>query len=308
MLHEHHHHHEHHHGHHHQHAHSVSMDTINKAFIIGIGLNVIFVLIEFVSAFAADSMGLLSDAGHNLSDVASLLLALLAFKLNKVGKSNKYTYGYKKSTILVSLLNAIILLGAVAFIVLESIEKFQQPQPAQGGVIAIVAGIGVFINAFTAWLFIKDKDKDLNVKGAYLHMAMDALVSVGVVISGIAIKFTGLTIIDPIIGLVIAAVIVFSTWSLLRDSLLLALDGVPNNVCSHEVTQTILSVDGVCEMHHLHIWALSTTENALTAHVVIPDFSELETIKKKIKQDLKALNISHATLEFEDKNTPCCDK
>lgn len=289
---------------HHEHSHAIT--SLNKAFILGIILNLGFVVAEFMAGFITNSMGLLSDAGHNLSDVASLVLAMLAFRLAKVQSNAKYTYGYKKSTVLVSLLNAIILLVAVGIIIAESIEKILHPEPVAGNVIIWVAGIGVFINAFTAWLFMKDKEKDLNVKGAYLHMAADALVSVGVVISGIVIVHTGWYLIDPIIGLVIAAVIIYSTWSLLHDSIRLSLDGVPVNINRDEIDKLIRSVKGVKDVHHMHIWAISTTETALTAHIVIDsDMNQMEEIKHEIKHLLEHKEISHATLEFETPNVAC---
>lgn len=212
---------------HHHHHHEVEVTSLNKAFIIGIALNAGFVIAEFTAGFWYNSLGLMSDAGHNLGDVASLVLAMLAFRLAKVHPSTKYTYGYKKSTVLVSLLNAVILLVAVGLILAESVEKLFHPRPVDGDAVAWVAGVGVVINAVTAWLFMKDKEKDLNVKGAYLHMAADTLVSVGVVVSGIIIMHTGWYIIDPLIGIAIAVIIVVSTWGLLRDSLRLSLDGVP---------------------------------------------------------------------------------
>ena len=187
-------------GHDHHHDHTVS--SLNKAFILGITLNVAFVVVEFAVGLYYGSMGLLSDAGHNLSDVASLLLAMLAFRLAQAHATPRYTYGYKKSTVLISLLNSVILLIAVGVIVAESIGRMMHPAPIEGGAIAWTAGVGVAINGFTAWLFMKDKDKDLNVKGAYLHMAADALVSVGVLVSGLVISWTGWTIVDPIVGLV----------------------------------------------------------------------------------------------------------
>ena len=186
--------------------------SLNKAFILGIALNVAFVVVEFAVGLYYGSMGLLSDAGHNLSDVASLLLAMLAFRLAQAHATPRYTYGYKKSTVLISLLNSVILLVAVGVIVAESVGRMLHPAPVEGGAIAWTAGVGVVINGFTAWLFMKDKDKDLNVKGAYLHMAADALVSVGVLVSGVVISWTGWTIVDPIVGLVVAAVIVASVW------------------------------------------------------------------------------------------------
>lgn len=289
--------------HHHEHNHRVT--SLNKAFIIGIVLNISFVIVEFGVGFYYDSLGLLSDAGHNLGDVASLILAMLAFRLEKVHPNSRYTYGYKKSTILVSLLNAVILLVAVGIIIAESIDKLFHPVSVDGSAIAWTAGVGVVVNALTAWLFMKDKDKDLNVKGAYLHMAADALVSVGVVVSGIVIAHTGWYIIDPIIGLLIAIVIIVSTWGLLRDSIRLSLDGVPAGTDIDKVEKTIHSVEGVEGVHHLHIWAISTTETALTAHVSVADISEMERIKQEIKHDLQHVGIQHATLEFETSGFKC---
>lgn len=297
--------HDHHDHHHHQ------MTSLNRAFIIGITLNLLFVVAEFLAGFFFNSLGLLSDAGHNLSDVASLVLAMLAFRLAKVHPTAKYTYGYKKSTVLVSLLNAVILLVAVGIIISESISKILNPQPVEGGAIAWVAGIGVVINAVTAWLFMKDKDRDLNVKGAYLHMAADALVSIGVVISGVVIMHTGWFIIDPIIGILIAIIIIYSTWGLLRDSLRLSLDGVPAGTDTKKIENIMVSVPGVKNVHHVHIWAISTTETALTAHIRIDDTTRMEEIKEEIKHKLSDADIQHATLEFETIDhtckEPCCD-
>lgn len=297
--------HEHHHDHHHE------ITSLNKAFIIGISLNLVFVVAEFLAGFWYNSLGLLSDAGHNLGDVASLVLAMLAFRLAKVQPTSRYTYGYKKSTVLVSLLNAVILLVAVGIIIGESVGKLFHPQPVEGDAIAWVAGIGVVINAVTAWLFMKDKDKDLNVKGAYLHMAADALVSVGVVVSGLVIARTGWYVIDPVIGLLIALIIIYSTWGLLRDSLRLSLDGVPMGTDIGKVENVIREVPGVEDVHHLHIWAISTTETALTAHIVIKDTNQMETVKHEIKHELEHVGVQHATLEFETTGAccsePCCE-
>ena len=289
--------------HHHEHSHRLT--SLNKAFIIGIALNITFVIVEFGVGFYYNSFGLLSDAGHNLGDVASLVLAMLAFRLEKVHPNSRYTYGYKKSTILVSLLNAVILLVAVGIIIAESIDKLFHPVSVDGSAIAWTAGVGVVINALTAWLFMKDKDKDLNVKGAYLHMAADTLVSVGVVASGIIITYTGWSIIDPIIGLGIAVIIIVSTWGLLHDSLRLSLDGVPVGIDAQKIQQLIMEQPGVENCHHLHIWALSTTETALTAHVVIDDVERMEEIKCSIKNKLEEADIHHVTLEFEDKSISC---
>lgn len=291
--------HEHHHHDHHE------ITNLNKAFIIGIVLNTGFVVAEFTAGFWYNSLGLISDAGHNLGDVASLVLAMLAFRLAKVHPSTKYTYGYKKSTVLVSLLNAVILLVAVGFILTESIEKIFNPRPVDGDAVAWVAGVGVLINALTAWLFMKDKEKDLNVKGAYLHMAADALVSVGVVVSGIIIMHTGWYIIDPLIGIAIAVIIVVSTWGLLRDSLRLSLDGVPQGMSYGQIGKIISATPGVESFHHMHIWALSTTETALTVHIVTRDLKNMETLKCDLKQKLREAGIIHATLEFEISGRSC---
>lgn len=299
---------EHHHNHNHNHNHSHAIASVNKAFIAGILLNAAFVAAEFSAGIISGSMSLLSDAGHNLSDIASLILAMLAFRLAKVPPTAKYTYGYKKSTVLVSLLNAIILLVAVGLIIAESIHKLRNPQPVSGGLIIWVAGIGVVINAVTAWLFIKDKEKDLNIKGAYLHMAADALVSAGVVVSGIIIMLTGWWIIDPLIGLVVAAVIIYSTWGLLRSSLRLSLDGVPSNVDYNEVTRAIMSEKDVRSVHHMHIWAISTTETAMTAHIVISQAGRMSDVKEHLKHVLGSLGIGHVTLEFETDGEKCGDK
>ena len=293
------------HEHSHQHSHTINAESLNKAFIIGIVLNLAFVVIEFAAGFWFDSLALLSDAGHNLSDVVSLVLALLAFRLAKVKANERYTYGYKKSTILVSLLNAVILLVAVGAIVIESIHKLNNPAVVPGGAIAWVAGVGVLINAFTAFLFMKDKEKDLNVKGAYLHMAADALVSVGVLVAGIVIGRTGWYIIDPIIGLIVAVVILISTWNLLHDSLRLTLDGVPTSIDSQKVVEAIRALPGVDDVHHIHIWAISTTENALTAHIVLKQPESMQEVKHLIRHRLEDFGIGHATLEFEVPGEHC---
>ncbi len=292
---------------HHHHDHAQRISSLSRAFVVGIVLNLLFVAVEATVGLWYGSLGLLSDAGHNLSDVASLLLAMLAFRLAQVRPTARYTYGYKKSTVLISLLNSVILLVAVGVIVAECIGRIRHPAPLEGGAIAWTAGVGVVINAFTAWLFMKDKDRDLNVKGAYLHMAADALVSVGVVVSGLVISWTGWSIVDPVVGLVVAAVIVVSVWSLTRDSLRLSLDGVPRGIELEDVERTMRGVEGVAAVHHIHIWAISTTENALTAHVVLRDGTCMSEVKRMLKEALRARGIGHATLEFESAAECCCD-
>ena len=294
--------------HHHYHHHELQSASLNRAFLIGIALNVGFVVVEFAVGLCEGSMGLLSDAGHNLSDVAGLLLALLAFRLAQHRATPRYTYGYRKSTVLISLLNSVILLIAVGVIIAESIGRMLHPETVAGDAIAWTAGVGVAVNGFTAWLFMKDRARDLNVRGAYLHMAADALVSVGVLVSGLVISWTGWRLIDPLVGLAVAAVIVASVWSLTRDSLRLSLDGVPAGLDVAEIARRMASVKGVRAVHHLHVWAMSTTENALTAHVVLQRLEELEPVKRALKELLRAEGIEHATLEFETAAESCCDR
>ena len=293
--------------HHHHHEHSHQITSLDKVFIFGIILNLLFVAVEAGVGFLYNSLGLLSDAGHNLSDVFSLLLALLAFRLTKLHGNSRYTYGYKKSTVLVSLLNAIILLVAVGAIIIESIHKFQNPAPVNGAAISWTAGIGIIINGFTAWMLMKRQKNDLNVRGAYLHMAADTLVSAGVVVSGIIISITGYSIIDPVISLVIAVIILLSTWNLLSGSIRLSLDGVPENINIDKVQQILSENCYVNGCHHLHVWAISTTENALTAHIILSDILQMEAVKQQIKEHLKEVGIVHATLEFELASGHCSD-
>src|SRR5476651_722381 len=295
------------HSHHHHHDHTPKLDHLNNAFIIGIILNSVFVLLEVVAGLWSHSLSLLTDAGHNLSDVAGLALALLAFKLTKVSSNSTFTYGYKRSTIIVSFFNALVLFIAVGIIGYEAIMRFMDPQTVDGGTMAWVSLIGIGINAFTAWLFVKDKDKDLNVKGAYLHMAVDAIVSLGVVVSGIIIYFTHLYWLDSAVSLIIAIVILRGTWSLLKDSLRLEMDGVPKEMDLDKIKTELLKGKGVKDVHHMHVWALSTTENALTAHIVIdPDYlSAFDGIKNDLRHRLQHLDISHSTFEPEFSEEEC---
>lgn len=294
-------HHHHHHGHAHSHALSAA-DAYNKAFLIGIGLNTVYVLAEVAAGLYYESMALLTDAGHNVSDVASLLLSLLAFRLAKRKASEAYTYGYKKTTILAALTNAVILLIAIGVLGYESVERLRRPEAVEGGVIAWVAGLGIAINALSAWLFYRGKESDLNIKSAYLHLLADALVSVGVVAGGVLIAFTGWYWLDPAIGLAIMAVILVSTWGLLRDSFRMAVDAVPAGLSLQEITEIMQRVDKVENVHHVHVWALSTTENALTAHVVVDEklsFEEKLEVVRRVKHELLHHHIQHSTIELE---------
>lgn len=290
------------HHHHHDHSHHFDVTHASKSLVIGILLNILFVIVEFSAGFFSNSMALLSDAGHNLSDVASLALALLAFKLIQFKPTQKYTYGYRKASILISLLNAVILLLAVGSIGYESIHRFINPEPVESNVIMVVAATGIVINFISALLFFRDREKDLNLKGAYLHLMIDALVSVGVVIGGIVIYYTSWLWVDPLISVVVMIIILASTWSLLRDSLSLSMDAVPSNIKIETIREEALKLAGIKDIHHIHVWAMSTAENALTAHLVISDSvsrEETSKIKNKFKHSLEHLGIQHATLETE---------
>ena len=294
-------------GHHH---HPVNLEKVNRAFVIGIVLNFLFVIIEVIVGLAIHSLSLLSDAGHNLADVASLAMALIAIRLLKIKPTEKYTYGYKKTTILVALLNAAILLISLGAIGYEAVHRLMTPEPLPGKTIAIVAAIGIVINAVTALLFMRDRENDLNVRGAFLHLLSDAVVSAALVIGGIIIAFTHLYWIDSVLSLLVAIVILFSTWQLLRDSLRLTLDGVPLGIEISKIRDTIARVPGVKDFHHIHVWAISTTENALTAHLCVDRDASMEFIEKlkhTIKHELLHQNIQHATLEIEMENSPCED-
>lgn len=289
------------HEHHHHHHHAVAADNKKMRTILwtAIALNLLFVVVEAGVGFWQNSLSLLSDAGHNLSDVFSLVLVVVGLHLVQLHSNSRYTYGYKKSTILISLANALLLLIAVGVIVAESIHKLREPSSIDGTVISWTAGVGILINGLTTLLLMRGQKGDLNIRGAFLHMAADTLVSVGVVISGIVITHTGWFIIDPIISIVIALVILISTWELLRDSMRLALDGVPEGIEVEEVSQLMRSTEHVTDVHHLHIWAMSTTENALTAHVVIDDERQTSSVRKALKKALNDHGITHATIEIE---------
>lgn len=286
---------------HHHHHHAVAADNKKMRTILwtAIALNLLFVGVEAGVGLWQNSLSLLSDAGHNLSDVFSLVLVVVGLHLVQLHSNSRYTYGYKKSTILISLANALLLLIAVGVIVAESIHKLREPSSIDGTVISWTAGVGILINGLTTLLLMRGQKGDLNIRGAFLHMAADTLVSVGVVISGIVITHTGWFIIDPIISIVIALVILISTWELLRDSMRLALDGVPEGIEVEEVTQLMRSTEHVTDVHHLHIWAMSTTENALTAHVVIDDEHHTSSVRKALKEALNDHGITHATIEIE---------
>jgi cobalt-zinc-cadmium efflux system protein len=284
------------------HSHLPQITSLNKAFIVGIVLNLAYVVVQLVIGLSIHSLSLLSDAGHNFLDVAGLALAMLAFKLSKSKSTETFTYGHKKASILISLFNAVVLLLSIGAIGYEAIFRFNKPEVLPGFTIAIIAVIGIVINTVSAFMFFREKDKDINVKSAFLHLAADAMVSMGLVIGGIIIHYTHLYWIDPLLSIIICLVIIASTWKLLSNSLRLSMDGVPDNIDIQKVKEAVLKVEGVNEMHHLHVWAISTTENALTTHIKVNETAtmpEIEIIKRKVKHTLQHLNINHATLEIE---------
>ena len=294
---------EHEHGHGHSHHHHHHIETINKIMIWSIVINLLYVAVEAGVGIYGDSMGLISDAGHNLGDVFSLLLTLVGFKLAHAAANHRFTYGYQKATILIALLNAVILLVAVGIIIVESIHKIRHPEPVDGELVSWTAGVGIIVNGVTAWMLMKDQKHDLNIRGAFLHMASDTLVSLGVVIAGIIISFTGFVLIDPIISLVIATIILVSTWQMLRESLYLSIDGVPEEIDVDKLKKDIEALNHVKSLHHIHVWALSTTMNAMTAHVVIDNRENEDSTLSQIKELAHEAGIDHPTIEFEI--TPC---
>lgn len=287
----------------HSHNHSKDKVNYNNVFLIGIILNIVYVAVELTFGLIINSISLIADAGHNLSDVLGLLLAWGASYLASSAVTKTKTYGMRKSTILAALLNSIILFVAVGAILIESIRKIIEPQPVAGTEIMIVAGVGVIINTLTAMLFIKGRKEDLNIKGAFLHMAADAGISLGVVAAGLFINLTGYFIIDPIFSIIIVVIIVIGTWGLMKDSFLLTMDAVPGDINFEEVEEYLLSRDGVEGVHDLHIWAMSTTENALTVHLVVPQ-EQGDDFLKTISDELKnRFSIDHPTIQIEKIST-----
>jgi cobalt-zinc-cadmium efflux system protein len=282
--------------HHHHHP----PPDYNRAFAAGVVLNVGFVIVEAVYGMMSDSLALLTDAGHNLSDVLGLLLAWGAAALAKKRPSPRRTYGFSRATIIASVFSGLLLMGAVGAIGWEAVNRLMEPAQPAGGTIMIVAAIGVVINTVTALFFMSGKDLDLNIRGAFLHMAADAVVSLGVVISGALILFYGMNWIDPAISLLIAGVIFLSTWGLLRDSLNLAVDAVPRNVDPKAVREYLAGLPGVLALHDLHIWPMSTTDTALTAHLVMDVFPDDDLFLNDVARELEIrFSIKHPTIQME---------
>lgn len=288
------------HGHSHVHGHGHAPKDFGKAFLFGVILNTGFVVVEASYGWISGSMALIADAGHNLSDVLSLLLAWGASVAARRPSSERFTYGYKSSTILAALANAGLLMLAIGAILFETLRRIGEPPPVQGETMAIVAGIGIVVNAGTALLFLRGRHDDLNIRGAFLHMAADALVSLGVVIAGLAIIATGALWIDPVVSLGIVAVIGWGTWGLLKDSVAMSLLAVPKGISEREVRAFLSGLPGVEAVHDLHIWPMSTTETALTAHLVMPGGPPGDAFLADVQHQLRHRHrIGHATLQIE---------
>ena len=295
------HHHGHDHGHRHGgHGHSHAPESFDRAFAIGIGLNIAFVAIEALVGLRIDSVALLADAGHNLSDVLGLVVAWGGTMLARTAPTKRFTYGLKGSTILAALANALLLLVALGAIVLEASQRFASPAPTAGLTVSMVAGVGIAVNAVTAWMFARGRKGDVNIRGAYLHMAADALVSAGVVIAGLVIWRTGLTWIDPAVSIAIAILIFWQTWGLLRETIEMALSAVPRGIDFDHVDQALCGLPGVTAIHDLHIWPMSTTEPVLTAHLVMPGGHPGDRFLTDARELLHdRFGIGHATLQVE---------
>ena len=298
--------HSHGHAHTHSHGHSHAPASYGRAFAIGVVLNTLFVVVEAAYGLLSGSMALVADAGHNLSDVLSLLIAWGASVMAARPASARFTYGFKSSSILAALANAGLLLVAIGAILIETLRRFVEPAPVQGMTMIVVAGIGVLINTGTALLFMGGRKHDINIRGAFLHMAADALVSVGVVIAGVLILLTGKSWIDPVTGILIVAVIAWGTWGLLKDSVKMGLLAVPEGIDDAEVRAFLTGLPGVAAVHDLHIWPMSTTETALTAHMVMPAGHPGDAFLHDLAHELEhRFRIGHPTIQVEVGERDC---
>jgi cobalt-zinc-cadmium efflux system protein len=297
----------HHHDHHdHGHGHHLAPADFGRAFALGTALNIGFAAIELGYGFLAHSLALVADAAHNFSDVVGLLMAWAGHALSKRVPTKRHTYGFRRASILAGIANAIMLLGATGFIILEAFRRFIEPQAVATSTVVIVAVIGILLNGATALLFMRGRKNDINIQGAFLHMAADAGVSLGVVIGALLIAATGLQWIDPVVSLAIAAVILWSSWDLAAKALNLAMDAVPHNIDRDGIERYLAALPGVTEVHDLHIWAMGTTENALTAHLVRPGHGLDDAFLQEICQNLRDhYKIGHATIQIESGAHPC---
>ena len=288
----------------HNHSHSHDMN-LGNAFKIGISINIVFIIVEAAYGFFSNSMALVADAGHNLSDVLALVFSWIAVILSQRKPTLKFTYGFRRSTILIALLNTILLLAAVAFIVWETIQRLGKPLEINSNSVITVAAIGIAVNGFTAWLFMKGKKHDLNIRSAFVHFIADALVSLGVVVAGIIMAFTGIVWVDSLVSFAIIAVILYSSYHLLIDSVNLALDAVPENVNIQAVRDYLKSLPEVSDIHDLHIWALSTTDAALTVHLATNTQTDVAFITNIQHQLHQQFDIEHATIQVEYGKAEC---
>lgn len=295
-------------GHNHDHHHGHNHGTANYGFAFGFGiiLNTIFIIIEIIYGILGDSLALLADAGHNVSDVLGLIIAWIAVWLGKKAPSEKRTYGYKRSSILSALFNAVFLMVAIGAIAWEAIQRFSAPQPVVGKTVIIVAFIGIVINAVTALLFMSGRKMDLNIRGAFLHMATDALVSLGVVVVGFMIIWTGWQWLDPFVSLVISIVILLGTWGLLKESVNLSLDAVPEGIDVKKIKDYLSGLPTILEIHDLHVWGMSTTEAALTVHLIRSEIEDNDELLQKLTKELHdKFGIEHATIQIEKGTFSC---
>jgi len=290
--------------HHHDHGHvPVSFD---RAFAIGAALNVVFIAAEVGYGFAADSLALLADAGHNAADVLGLLLAWGAVWASRQKPSQGFTYGWRRSSIMASLVNAVLLLAAVGVIVVEAVQRFANPEPVATGTVMVVAGLGILVNGITAWLFARGRKGDLNIRSAFQHFAADAAVSAGVVAAALVMRPTGWLWVDPVVAIAVGAVITVTGWATLKEALRLSLDAVPNGIDCATIEAYLAALPGVQAVHHLHVWPTSTTEVALTAHLVIPEAGPHDALLGRIAHDLgHDHGIAHPTIQIEADAAAC---
>lgn len=290
--------------HNHGHAHAHAPANFNKAFAIGIALNIAFVAVEAFYGWKVNSLALLADAAHNLSDVAGLVLAWGGALASQLKPDARHTYGWQRGTIMAALINAILLLVAMGSLGWEAVQRLQTHEATEGWTVIGVAAVGIVVNTVTALLFMKDRKDDLNIRGAFLHMAADALVSVGVVLGGVLYLWKGWTWIDPVMSLLIAAIIVVGTWSLFHQSLHMMFDGVPLNIDLNKVRDCLMELPGVVGVHDLHVWAMSTSQVALTAHLVVADTGmDTSGLLANAQEELdEHFDIEHVTLQIESQD------